>query len=223
METVDKTVRGWVEEQGYRWSPQNWIRGGVNERFDRPSNLTVKEFFEGIDNRKWGFPIEGPSFDENQNLPPDESVVSPEEEEILEETPEETALIDTGDLPWIDPKGRGIVTTPHYDHPDFAADLTEGEDFTPRSNEKPFKMKVSINGGRLFDRKAHERESILQWLAIQGEVFDKMTSISGGKDIRTTEQQLKIKFQEYFKGIPYAQRTLFVTNPRKSAGSEEDH
>jgi hypothetical protein len=213
-ETVEKTVREWAREQGFRWSPQNWISGGavVSQKFERPTGITVKEFFEGIDNRNWGFIIEGHSFLDNQNLPPEEIVKTPEEEEILEESSEELGLVDTGDLPWIDPKDRGIITTPHYDNPAFAADVTDGADFSPRPKERAFKLMVSINGGSLFTRKAYDRETILQSLAIQGEVLDEKTSIAGGKDTRT-ENQLRIAFQEYFKGIPYAQRTLFISNP----------
>jgi hypothetical protein len=212
-DTVEVAIWKWATKDRYILSRQNKIVGGyfASQKFERPTNITVREFFEGIDPENWGFYIEGPSWQENYRLLAEEVFMPPREEEIPEE-PQDPALIDTGDLPWIDPKDRGIITTPHYDSPSFAADFTDGEDFKPKKNEQSFKLKVSINGKPPVTRDAYQRESILQWLAIQGEILDEKTSISGGKDVRT-QDQLEIKFQDYFKGIPMTERTLYISNP----------
>jgi hypothetical protein len=49
-------------------------------------------------------------------------------------------------------------------------------------------------------------------MALQGEILDEKTVISGGKDVRT-QHQLEIKFQDYFKGIPMKERILSIINP----------
>jgi hypothetical protein len=212
-DTVEVAIWKWATKEGLRLSRENKIIGGyfANQKFERPTNITVREFFEGIDPENWGFYIEGPTWQDNFRISAEEVFTPPQEEEIAEE-PQDPALIDTGDLPWIDPKDRGIVTTPHYDSPTFAADFTDGQDFKPKKNEQPFKLKVSINGKNPVTRDAYQRESILQWLAIQGEILDEKTSISGGKDVRT-HGQLEIKFQDYFKGIPMTERTMYISNP----------
>jgi hypothetical protein len=147
-ESVDKAVRDWCQDRSYRWSPQNWISGGICDKFQRPSTLSVTKLFKDMNNKEWAFNIEGASIEDNQNLPPEESVPQEPATQAPEE-PSDEQLVDTGDLPWINPEDRGIVTTPHYDFPTSAADMTDGADFRPRSKEQPFTLKFTTNGGRI--------------------------------------------------------------------------
>jgi hypothetical protein len=78
---VDVAVRDWCKENGYRWPPQNGISGGVSQKFNRPSSLSMADFFKDLKNDQWCLNIEGPSEEENQSFPPEEPV-EPETQEV---------------------------------------------------------------------------------------------------------------------------------------------
>jgi hypothetical protein len=101
-DTVDQAIRKWAKSKGFKLSPENRIIGGYysDQKFERPTNITVKDFFEGIDIRNWGFYIEGRTWEDNFYLPEEETVRTPEEEEIVEESLD-SGLVDTGNLPWM--------------------------------------------------------------------------------------------------------------------------
>jgi hypothetical protein len=50
-------------------------------------------------------------------------------------------------------------------------------------------------------------------MATEGCVYDELASVSGGIETRSTEEELKIRFQDCFRGIPREKRMLKITNP----------